>query len=230
MHIGTGCPSDNLYWQSGSLKPQFFILLKQLMFVHHLANLPVGSLGRDIHDLQVAHSLPGLASSLQDHLRTIGISDLKSVSKRHWKKVTNNYVTNLNRNNILESIKNMKKLSYDEFSSETFARKQYFFDLDLPSVRFRFRISSKMLDVRANFPRKYRSTGIECPSCKQSNVVNTATLGQPPESQEHLENDCVAFDEIRSRYDLSEDGQLVSFFREALTQREYLRNAEELDD
>ena len=81
MRIGTGCPADNFYWQSGSLKPEFCILLKQLKFVHHLANLPVGSLGRDIHDLQVSHSLPGLATSLQKHLNTLGVTDLTAISK-----------------------------------------------------------------------------------------------------------------------------------------------------
>ena len=230
MRIGTGCPVDNFYWQSGSLKPEFLILQKQLMFVHHLSNLPVGSLGRDFHDLQVAHSLPGLVTSLQDHLSSIGISDLKAVSKRHWKKVTNKYVTSLNRNNILDRIKNMKKLNYEEFSRETFVRKPYFYDLDLPSVRYRFRISSKMIDVRANFPRKYRPVGMECPSCKQSNNSNNITMTskeQAIESQEHLEKDCIAFENIRSRYNLLEDDQLVLFFQEALAQRDFIGNLED---
>ena len=86
MRIGTGCPADNFYWQSGSLKPEFLLLQKQLIFVHHLANLPVGSLGRDVHDLQVSHSLPGLATSLQEHLNTLGVSNLTVISKVHWKK------------------------------------------------------------------------------------------------------------------------------------------------
>ena len=123
----------------------------------------------------------------------------------------------------------MKKLSYEEFSNETFTRKQYFFDLDLPSVRYRFRISSKMLDVRANFPRKYRPIGMECPSCKQANSLNNITLVQPHESQEHLEKECIAFEEIRSRYDLSKDDQIVSFFRAALAQRDCLENVEEVN-
>ena len=190
------------------------------MFLHHVVNLPIGSLGRDIHDLQ-------------EHVGAIGISDLKSVSKRYWKKVTNKYVISLNRNNILNSIKNMKKLSHEEFSNETFVRKQYFFDLDLSSVRYRFRISSKMLDVRANFPRKFRPLGMECPSCKQTNTTNniaTESEAMPPETQDHVKNDCAAFDEIRSHYDLSEDDQLVHFFQEALALRDRLGNDEELYD
>ena len=147
MRIGTGCPADNFYWQSGSLKPEFLILQKQLIFVHHLANLPVGSLGRDVHDLQVAHSLPGLATSLQEHLNTLGVSDLTVISKVHWKKEIKKYCMELNRAQLLNSMKNSKKLNHEEFSRECFERKSYFFSLDLESVRYQFCISSKMLDI-----------------------------------------------------------------------------------
>ena len=197
--------------------------MKQLTFVHHLANLPVGSLGRDVHDLQVAHSLPGLATSLQEHLVVLGVNDLTVIGKGYWKKTVRNYVTELNRAHLLESIKKLKKLNHEELSREKFERKEYFFALDLPSVRYRFRISSKMLDVRSNFPGKYRSVGFECPSCKQTNRAEE----QPPETQEHLENSCLAFSEIRSRYDLSDDKQIVMFFQEALAHREML---EEIED
>ena len=157
MRIGTGCPTDNFYWQTGSLMPEFLILRKQLMFVHHLANLPVGSLGRDVHDLQVSQSLPGLASSLQEHLTALGVVDLTMISKWQWKSITKKYVLKLNRIHLLGSIKKLKKLNHEELSNESFGRKSYFSELDLSSVRYRFRISSKMVDVRANFSRKYKS-------------------------------------------------------------------------
>ena len=223
MRIGTGCPVDSFYWQSGSLKPEFVILKKKLMFVHHLANLPVGSLGRDIHDLQVANSLPGLATSLKDHLHALGVNDLTVMGKGAWKKEITKYITELNRAHLLESIKKLKKLNFEELSKERFERKAYFYDLDLPSVRYRFRIFAKMLDVRTNFPGKYRSVGFECPSCKQTNLNKE----QPKETQEHIENSCLAFTEIRNRYDLSDDNEIVMFFQEALAQRDTLEDIED---
>ena len=125
----------------------------------------------------------------------------------------------LNRAQLLNSMKNSKKLNHEEFSRECFERKSYFFSLDLESVRYRFRISSKMLDIRTNFPGKYRSVGFDCPSCKQANSYKKQSV----ESQEHIENSCIAFEEIRSRYDLSEDDQIVLFFKEAFAHRDNLR-------
>ena len=226
MRLGTGCPADNFYWQTGSLKPEFLILQKQLVFVHHLANLPVGSLGRDVHDLQVAQSLPGLVTNLQEHINTLGVSDMTAVSKFHWKREIRKYVTELNRAQILESVKKSKKLNYEELSSESFERKQYFFSLDLDSVRYRFRISSKMLDIRTNFPGKYRSVGFECPSCKQSNRNEEQNI----ETQEHIEKSCIAFEEIRNQYDLSEDDQIVLFFQEALALRDNIGEVDHIYD
>ena len=70
-------------------------------------------------------------------------------------------------------------------------------------------------------------TGIECPSCKQTNRTNQ---GPTTESQEHIENKCEAFKEIRSQYDLSDDHQLVLFFQEALAKRDRLGDEEDDDD
>ena len=69
----------------------------------------------------------------------------------------------------------------------------------------------------------YRSVGFECPSCKQTNTNKEI----PAETQEHIENSCLAFTEIRNRYDLSDDNDIVMFFQEALTQRDTF---EEIED
>ena len=85
-----------------------------------------------------------------------------------------------------------------------------------------------MLDVRANFSRKYRLTGTECPACKQAN--NDQSKEPPQESQEHIEKDCSAFNDIRNQYDLLDDHQLVLFFQEALAKRDQWREHEDTDD
>ena len=118
-----------------------------------------------------------------------------------------------------------------QLSNESFGRKPYFSELDLPSVRYRFRISSKMVDVRANFSRKFKSrpSGITCPSCKQTNS-NGDHIESPPESQEHIERECEAFNDIRNQYDLSDDRQLVLFFQDALAQRDQRMVDDDSDD
>ena len=82
-------------------------------------------------------------------------------------------------------------------SGETFARKSYFKEMNLDSVRYRFRISSKMLDVKQNFPRKYRNVGLLCRFCEQTNKENVSNnFEDQTESQFHLMMNCVAMEDI----------------------------------
>ena len=52
FRIGIGCPVICFYWQCGTLRVSNIILQRKLSFIHHLSNLPRGSLGRDVFDLQ----------------------------------------------------------------------------------------------------------------------------------------------------------------------------------
>ena len=166
LRVGTGMPIVSLYWLSGSLQIEYSILLRQLNFVHHLANLPPDSLGREVLELQKLHRLPSLALHLEAHLDAIGVSDLMQVSKWQWQRLTKKYVLKLNQESLLEEAKKYKKVSYDEMAKETFGRKPYFYTMSLEDVRYRTRIHSKMIDVRGNFSRKYKRKGLTCPSCK----------------------------------------------------------------
>ena len=218
------------------MKVEFLILQKKLLFCFHLADLPLQSLGRDVYDLQVANSL-GIFSECKEHLEKIGISDLTTVNKYQWRKIVKRYISKANKSSLLDSMKSSKKLNHDELASESFIRKPYFFNMDLESVRYRFRISSKMVDVKANFPRKYRSSSLNCPSCRiimkkkedDNNEFKPPSNDpkSPAESQSHLMDDCLAFDELRDKYDLTQDDQIVSFFKEALTRRDQLEIQEE---
>ena len=111
LRVCTGCPIPNLYWQTGCLKAGNVILKKKLNFAHHLSNLPVGSLGWDFYDLQKAGSLPGLFMEVQEDLETIGIDDLKTVTKTVWKKRVAEYIHDKQRNELLEDIQKYKKLN-----------------------------------------------------------------------------------------------------------------------
>ena len=56
FRCSTGTPIPNLYWQSGFLKAGNFILQKKLMFIHHLANLPEDSSGREFFEIQIENN------------------------------------------------------------------------------------------------------------------------------------------------------------------------------
>ena len=105
--VGSGCPKPNYYWQSASLKFSNIILKKKLNFIHHIANLPPDALANEVYELQVEHG-GGLLNELEEHLHTIGVTDLRSVSKWQWKKVVRQYISNLNKTQLLEDIKGYK--------------------------------------------------------------------------------------------------------------------------
>ena len=132
LRIGTGCPISNLYWATGSLLVENIILRNKLVFYFHLINLPPDSLGKEVIDIQIKHSLPGLATQLADHISKLG--NPQFASKWQWKRAVGSYVESLNKHQLLNKIKGYKKLNYDDFLSEEFGRKTYFYNSSLNTL------------------------------------------------------------------------------------------------
>ena len=81
------------------------------------------------------------------------------MSKWQFKKLAKSYVNNLNKNQLLEKIKESKKIDYEQCVKEEYKRKEYFNELKLGDIRRRFRISSSMVEhVRGNYSKKYKET------------------------------------------------------------------------
>ena len=138
------------------------------------------------------NTTPGIISYCKEHLDIIGITT--EVSKSQWRRKIKNYIMELNKTKLLEEARSYKKLDYNEMSTETFERKEYFYKLTLEMVRLRFKISSKIVPtVRNNFKRKYKSTNLSCPSCID---FNPQTSSPREDSQNHLMLDCPAFEEL----------------------------------
>ena len=147
------------------------ILERKLNFLWHLSNLSSETLGRQILDLQEEdRSLPSLLNDCQDHIDKIGLN-MREVSKWKYKRKVKSYISNLNKNQILEEIRSYKKLSYDELSIQSFERKAYFSSLNLNKARMCFQVASCYVDtVRGNFSRKYRQKSLACPGCSEPPV------------------------------------------------------------
>ena len=228
MRIGSGCPTSNLYWQSGSLLVHNLILKKKLMFYPHLSCLPRESLAGSVFQIQKTDlSVPGLVSEVNEHIVKIGIPNPSDLSKWQWKALVRKYINHLNKSELLESIKKYKKFNFEQFSKEDFARKPYFYDHNLKTVRALFRLSSRMIEtVRGDFPNKYRKKSLICPSCRpelsdkhtKKQTDRDAEEG-PTDSLEHLKWKCEGFKELRSQYNMTDDAQLVEFFENVVSLR-----------
>ena len=53
FRISVGCPKPSYYWETSMLTVENYILKMKLNMLHHLKNLPEGSLGKEFLDLQL---------------------------------------------------------------------------------------------------------------------------------------------------------------------------------
>ena len=60
LAIGSGCPLPLLYSETGVICMELRILEKKLGFLHHLNQLPPGSLTKEELDIQISYGLPGI--------------------------------------------------------------------------------------------------------------------------------------------------------------------------
>ena len=107
-------------------------------------------------------------------------------------------------------MKQYKKINYDEIKDETFEVKSYLKSLSLPQARLRMRLRAGMVgSVKFNFQsdKKFTEVNWRC-SCGQI------------DSQRHIENNCVKYDDLRDKFDTKDDLGLVSFFDAVLKRRE----------
>ena len=158
FRIGTGASIPNFFIQTGMLNPQNLILMRKLNFYHHLANLSPNSLGNQVFKLQSENpSLPSLVKDLEEHIHKLGIEDPTSVSKYAWKKRVNDYVWNKCHSEILDLIKDKKKMNPREYENKPFEKSSYILRMKLEDVRMRMRISSGMINqIKGNYKHKYK--------------------------------------------------------------------------
>ena len=104
FRIGTGCPRVNYYWQLATLLPENILLLKQIIFVYHLFNLPEEATGRQVAEIQLKQQFPGLIHSIKTHLDAINFEISKCFSKWQFKKLAKSYILELNKNQLLDMI------------------------------------------------------------------------------------------------------------------------------
>ena len=116
-----------------------------------------------------------------------------------------------NKDDILNSVKGRyKKLDYKSFSEEKFELKSYFKDTGMYDARLYFQSRCKMLkSVKMNFKNHppYLKDQWKCSGCSMV------------DSQEHLLW-CPGYVTIRKGKDLSNNGDLVGYYREILRLRD----------
>ena len=145
-------------------------------------NLPLSSLGKEFLDLQMNDkSLGGIYYECEEHLKQMGNPNLISISKARFKKIVRNFINEKNRQDLLEDIKQYKKLSYEKLKDEKYERKPYFHTLNLEETRVRFRVSNNMVqNFRKNYPGKFKGKSLSCQYCLKKHLEdNPNDIGLP---------------------------------------------------
>ena len=61
----SGCPTPILYWDTGLLTPENYIIMKTLIMYHYLMLLPCETLAKQVFTSQTENNMPGLVSEFK---------------------------------------------------------------------------------------------------------------------------------------------------------------------
>ena len=223
----SGSPIPSYYWISGTLKSENIILQWKLNFAHHIANLPSDSLARAVYEIQkngVANEA-NLFKEVEPHLRDIGVSDLADISKGIWKRRVMKYVREKQRRELLEEVKNYKKLKHEELCKEKFEEKSFLKTLSLENARMRCKVFSGVIPtVRTQFSRKYSPRSLSCPACTASDTAppthEPTRHSTPQDTTEHILIFCDAYNDLKDEdFDHNDDRMIAKFFRKVVQRR-----------
>ena len=94
---------------------------------------------------------------------------------------------------------------------EMFEAQPYISTLSLSEARTKFKLRSRMLEVKNNFKGEFKNKSLECNSCERSF-----------ETQDHIMF-CEAYEELRKNKDMNCDKDLVNYVRDVMIMREKLK-------
>ena len=90
LDVPRTCPIPALCWDLGGVLMKLRIEQKKLEFLWHLLNLDEGTLAREIFNVQITHSMPGLVSECKGLIKELALPDIfnEKLLKTQWKKLS----------------------------------------------------------------------------------------------------------------------------------------------
>ena len=210
-----GCPSTtpsaSLFWFLGQLLPENKVMERKLLFLFHVANLPIQTVARQIYEEQRKLEIGGLVSECRNFLAQINVREslLKTASKSQWRSIIRSGILKKNRSEVLEMCKGLKKIDYFQLKDEEFELKEFFKKLSLKQSRTLFAIKTNMLNAKMNYmsdPR-FSSEMWKCVECNQQCTT------------EHLKR-CIKYERLRTNMDWSNDEKVIDYFQKVIKSRE----------
>ena len=235
LAVGTGCPIPKLYTETGTMLMSNRVLLRKMLFLHHVATLPPSTLARQVYDWECQHTdYPCLVTECQTLLTEFGITDIREFTKYQWKKKMKYHFNLRNKNQLIEMSRKYKKINSDELSKEDFKMKPYFRSLNIQQARLQFKINSKMTPkVASNFHRdqKYRAIDYLCVGCSVARGSQEASVGgagkgegggsklnKSIDCEDHIIR-CLSYLDLRQNLDLDVQSDMLKYFQLVIDRR-----------
>ena len=218
--VGSGCPTPALYLETGGMLMEYRILKKKLLFLHHLATLPDDALAREVYDVQRKLALPGLFQECQEFLVKFGITKPEKFTKNQWKSLVKNKIAEMNKNDILEQLKPLKKMKHEDYANQKFERKSYMSSLNIAEARMRFKLNAQMTPtIKMNFPsdKVFTRQMWTCSGCVGGDVGSEVVGCR--DTQQHVMV-CPGYGELREDKNLENDRDLVRYFAQVIKKRQ----------
>ena len=199
---------------------KYRILMKKLLFLHHVATLPTNTLAREVYDIQEKLDLPGLVQECKEFLVMNEITQVSKFSAQQWKTLVKRKIVEMNKAEIICEMKSSKKMGNVDFDSDTFERQAYLSTLHLHEARMKFKINSFMTPtVKMNFPsdEEFTRQFWACSGCA-SDGGGGEGIGSR-DTQQHIMI-CPGYAEFRERINLENDRDLVKYFAKVIKHRQ----------
>ena len=212
LHVPVSTPKIPLRWETGLLSMKHRVEREKLMLVHHLKQMEEGSLARQVYDEQIRNNWPGLAEEARTICARLRLEDVNRTecSKNEFKEM------------ILKAVRREDEVwMRDEMEGKTKTKdlvtgscliKDYFSCKSLTKTREIFRIRTNMNDLKGNFKNRYKNTPgeVSCEACGLEDEVNSHIIK------------CVEYADLRQGKDLSNNGNLVMYFRDVMSRRDII--------
>ena len=194
---------------------KFRIILKKLLFIHHLASLEDETLAKQVLTVQDHHDLPGLVSECKGYFKDYQLPNIlkQKMTRNKWKGLVKKAIQTANAKELKSDMSSYRKLENSELLLEDFGRQPYLKQLNLTDSRTKFKYRTKMTQyVKMNYSSetRYSEDLWRCDSCRTK-----------IDSQNHVLW-CSSYASLREGKDLSSDGDLCSYLQKVFEIRHEL--------
>ena len=169
LEVGSGCPKEMLYLDTGTIPIRFIITYRRIMFLHYILNQDQGSLIYRFYTAQEKNpSRNDWSVTVENDIKELGIKqsyeDIKSLKKEKFADIVKKAIEEkaLKYLNLIK-LKHTKVL---HIVHRSLCMQEYLKPHNVQNLKlskFIFHARTRMLDCKTNFSNGYKNEEMNCP-------------------------------------------------------------------